>query len=122
MGDGFRILEDLIRVSGLRHGVIASNIANADTPQYKAKDLVFAQTLGDATLELQKTNVMHISHGSVAPTSGGMVETGEPWADGNTVELDLEVGKMTENALLFQSGITMLATKIRMFKSALRRQ
>ncbi|MGE5238707.1 MAG: hypothetical protein ACM3ON_07895, partial [Chloroflexota bacterium] len=50
----------------------------------------------------------HISHGSVAPAPGGIAETGEPWVDGNTVELDLEVGKMTENALLFQAGITML--------------
>jgi flagellar basal-body rod protein FlgB len=49
-------------------------------------------------------------------------EETQPWADGNNVELDLEVAKMTENALVHQAGLTMLTTKIRMFKNALRRQ
>ncbi len=121
MADGFRILEGLIRFTGLRHGVIASNIANTDTPQYKAKDLSFSDALGDAALELRRTHLRHVSHNPAMSGSGAAVETGEPWADGNTVELDLEVGKMTENALLFQAGITMLSTKMRMLRAALRR-
>jgi flagellar basal-body rod protein FlgB len=122
MAEGFRILEHLLRVTALRHGVIASNIANADTPHYRAKDLVFGDALSDASLELRTTHVKHVSHNPAVPGGGTVVESGEPWADGNTVELDLEVGRMTENALRYQAGITMLSTKIRMFKSALRRQ
>jgi flagellar basal-body rod protein FlgB len=43
----------------------------------------------------------------------------QPWIDQNNVELDQEVAKMTENAMLYQAGVTLLSTKIRMFKSAL---
>jgi flagellar basal-body rod protein FlgB len=118
--DSFRILEQLIQFTNMRHGVLTSNIANADTPGYKAKDVSFKQTLNDE-MELRTTNVRHIKTGGSG--SSGEVENGtaNAWADGNTVELDMEVAKMTENSMLYQAGISMLSTKIRMFKTALRR-
>jgi flagellar basal-body rod protein FlgB len=122
MGDSFGILERLVRFTNARHGVIASNIANADTPGYKAKDLKFENMLDSAAMELKATNNKHIggSNGSGLPREITADKT-QQWADGNDVELDMEVAKMTENAMLFQAGITMLSVKIRMFKNALRR-
>jgi flagellar basal-body rod protein FlgB len=122
MRDGLKILEGLIKQASMRHGVISSNIANVDTPNYKAQDLKFGRLLDDATMELTATHAGHLAGSSSGASGEAMIETTRPWADKNNVELDVEVAKMTENSLFFQAGITMLSTKIRMFKNALRRQ
>lgn len=120
MSSGMDILERLVRAAGIRHGVIASNIANADTPGYKSRDIRFEQAL-DLEIALATTAPSHISQAASATGPGEVVimENG-PWADGNNVELDVEVAKMTENALLFQAGVSLLSTKIRMFRNAIR--
>jgi len=118
--DGFKTLEQLIQMSGIRHGLLTSNIANADTPNYKAKDIKFEQTLNDE-LQLTVTTPGHIQTSDSNAATPVPRETQDIWADGNNVELDVEVAKMTENAMFFQAGVSMLATKIRMFKTALRR-
>jgi flagellar basal-body rod protein FlgB len=120
MSDGFSILERMVRNASVRQGVISSNIANVDTPGYKAKDVTFAQVLGTET-GLTVTDPRHLG-GSEAGASPTITESGsQGWPDKNTVELDQEVSKMTENALSYHAGVSMLETKIRMFKSALRR-
>lgn len=120
MDNGFNVLERLIHFTNERHAAIASNISNADTPHYKAKDIKFENMLNSATMELSTTSKKHIS---ISSGSAGEIKT-EPalsWADENNVELDMEVAKMTENAMLFQAGVTLFSTKIKMFKNALRR-
>lgn len=121
MGDVFGILEKQIRAAGLRHGVIASNISNVDTPGYKARDVKFDEALGTAMIELRKTAPAHMGDAGAIPGGRIDVEQRPSWGDGNNVELDVEVAKMTENAVYFQTAITLLSTNIRMFKSALRR-
>jgi flagellar basal-body rod protein FlgB len=118
--DGFKTLEQLIHMAGMRHGVLTSNIANVDTPDYKAKDLKFQQTLDDE-LQLKVTARSHIQNSDNNAATPRLVETQDDWSDGNNVELDMEVAKMTENSMLFQAGVSMLETKIRMFKNAFRR-
>lgn len=120
MADSMKILEGIVRAAGARHGVLASNIANADTPGYRAKDIKFEHAL-DAAIELEVTSAGHMKAGDGTGQAGRVeVVDSRPWADGNSVELDLEVAKMTENAMLFQAGVSMLSTKIKMFKNALR--
>lgn len=122
MGDTYKILERLIAFTGKRHGVIASNIANADTPGYKARDLQFGAAFDNAVMELKKTSPVHITGSSAGPTEALTTGPSQSWGDGNNVELDMEVAKMNENAMMFQAGISMLSTRIKMFKNALRRQ
>lgn len=121
MDNGFNILERLIHLTGLRHSVISSNIANADTPDYKAKDLKFEQLLNDELLELKTTCAQHIRNTDLVSSEEVSSESGEEWLDKNNIQLDMEVAKMTENALLFQTALHMFSTKIRMFKNAVRR-
>jgi len=122
MSDLFKILETNMKASTLRHGVIASNIANVDTPGYQARDLKFSDALSKATLELQTTDSGHM----VSPdqiSGAGMVNDDQQshWGDRNNVELDMEVAKMTENAIFFQAASTILSKNISMYKAALRR-
>jgi len=121
MSDVFKILEGQLRASTLRHGVIASNIANVDTPGYKARDVKFDETLNEATIELRGTQPGHMA--PAGQVAGGHVEI-DPrpsWGDQNNVELDMEVAKMTENAVFFQAASTILSKNIQMYKAALRR-
>jgi flagellar basal-body rod protein FlgB len=120
MSDGFKILDQLIRSANVRHGVISSNIANADTPGYKAKDVKFEQALG-SEMGLMVTDPRHLGGGEPGSSSEITGEEAQSWIDRNNVELDLEVAKMTENAMLYHAGVSMLMTKIQMFKRALRR-
>lgn len=122
MGNGFQILERVLQAAKIRHGVIVSNIANADTPDYKAKDVGFDQLLRGEIMELQKTNPRHIAAYQAGQSVTVTAESASHWEDRNNVELDMEVAKMTENSLLYQAAIHMLSTNIRMFKNALRRQ
>ena len=121
MSDSMKILEQVLRQASIRHQVLASNVANVDTPGYRAKDVTFESVLGNEA-QLATTSAGHIASGG---TEGGIdaqgtVSDSRPWADGNSVELDLEVSKMTENAMLYEAGVSLLRTKMQMLKTALR--
>jgi len=121
MSDIFKILEGRIHASNVRHGVIASNIANVDTPGYKARDVKFDDTLQKATIELRNTDPGHLSGNGQAAGREVAVDQRPSWGDNNNVELDVEVAKMTENAIFFQAATTLLSKNIQMYKAALRR-
>lgn len=121
MADSFKALESLLYFTKMRHSLIASNIANVDTPFYRAKDLKFETNLDQEILALKITSERHITNTNPIVTTELKGESTQPWLDENNVELDMEVAKMTENAIFYQSAINMLSTKIRMFKGALRR-
>jgi len=120
MPDGMSVLERLIQQTTARQSVITSNIANVDTPNYRAKDVKFDQVLGNE-MGLVITDPKHIRAASEVGGSGIVAGTEtQPWADKNNVEMDLEVAKLTENAMLFEAGVTLLKKKIQMFKNALK--
>jgi flagellar basal-body rod protein FlgB len=121
MSDIFKILERQLHASNVRHGVIASNIANVDTPGYKARDVKFDETLEKATIELRNTNPGHLAGNGQAAGKEVAVDQRPSWGDNNNVELDVEVAKMTENAIFFQAATTLLSKNIQMYKAALRR-
>jgi len=122
MVDGINgILDQIILQTGKRHEVIASNIANADTPNYKAKDLNFSRILGNE-MGLATTNPKHIPADAGSGVAAGEMRgvDSASWEDKNNVELDQEVAKMTENALRRQAGVNLRLTRKQMFKNALR--
>jgi flagellar basal-body rod protein FlgB len=121
MSDIFKTLEGNLRASTLRHGVIASNIANVDTPGYKARDVKFDETLDKATIELRNTRPGHMTPAGQVATGTVDADQRPSWGDQNNVELDMEVAKMTENAVFFQAATTLLSKNIQMYKAALRR-
>ncbi|MBI5409577.1 MAG: flagellar basal body rod protein FlgB [Nitrospirae bacterium] len=119
MDKGFRILERLVQAANIRQKVISSNIANADTPGFKAKDVKFGNLLGKE-MNLLTTDKKHVG-GTEKVSAREEVEGSLSWEDRNNVELNNEVAKMTENALLHDTAVTLLAAKIKMFKIAISR-
>ena len=110
-----------------RQQLIASNIANADTPNYKAKDVDFRAALQGAlqaatsTVPLATTQSGHIQGGG-APTLQGL--TGyraelQSAVDGNTVNMDIERAAFAENALHYEASVTFINGMLRSMNTAI---
>ncbi len=124
MDSGFSILEKLIQATQVRHRVLSSNVANVDTPKYRAKDVDFRSFLERESSGVKTTNPRHLS---TSPVSTGQTadlkgSENQSWGDDNNVELDMEVAKMTENGLLYEAAAKLLSKKMLMIKSAANRR
>lgn len=124
-----------LSIRGQRQQLLASNIANADTPNYKARDINFNSAmkaaLGQSTsvTELAKTSNAHFNlSGAVGATntSGGIApqyrKEIQGSVDGNTVDMDVERNEFTENALRYEASLTMINMQIRGLLSAIQGQ
>ena len=117
--------ENALRVRAHRNEVLASNIANADTPNYKARDVDFSSALKNArasTLDLQRTSAMHREASGTTRSGGKLVYRVpvQPTLDGNTVEADVEQAKFAENAVQYRASLRFLDGSIRTLKYAIK--
>ena len=119
-GGTIHFLEQSLNLRGARQGILTSNIANAETPDYSAKDLPFQQIMrqkfGDpATVPVQKTHPQHFPEPGSAPGK----ESGLPWAvetGSSGVNIDQEMTKLAENNLQYQSAVQALTKKLETIK------
>ncbi|WP_296614370.1 flagellar basal body rod protein FlgB [Sphingomonas sp.] len=102
-----------LEVRGQRMGVLASNIANASTPGFKARDIDFQQALSAAT------GPDGLTDGGLAGAMKYRVPT-QPSLDGNTVDLSTEQTAFAENAVQYQSTLSFLNGRIGQITRALR--
>jgi flagellar basal-body rod protein FlgB len=110
----------------LQQNVISSNIANADTPGYKAKTMEFEGALRDAlnvgnNLPLEASDPKHIVHKATDPVDPEIYDdpNGVESLDGNTVDRSAEMAKLAENQLLYDASAEMLKRKLGMLKYAI---
>lgn len=120
----FAPFEQALKARALRNEVLASNIANADTPNYKARDVDFGSALRQAQggIAMQKTNVMHREAGGMLTTQDAVkyrIPT-QPTLDGNTVETDVEQAAFAENALMYRASLSFLSGQIRTLRYAIK--
>lgn len=97
-----------------RNEMLASNIANAATPGYKARDIDFNSAL-QAELgngEMRISNGRHFATGQVNATQAGYRVPTTSSMDGNTVEMGVEQLEFAENTLRYQTSLTLLNRKI----------
>lgn len=113
-------------LSQRRNEVITSNIANAETPGFRAGDLDFAGELEKAFGErknsaITKTNAKHLDI-SAADGQAHIVEdfTGATKADGNNVDLDIQMGQLTMNAGRYRGAATLIRKQLGLIKLAIR--
>lgn len=132
---------DSIRLRSQRTKVLASNIANADTPNYKARDMAFAEVLEDAGMSVRSTrnrlalsgsqggsgglSVTHSRHlGSrqSAATSAPLMyrQPEQASLDGNTVDKDLEQARFAENTIRYQASLEFIKSRVNGLIGALR--
>ena len=123
------IHEQALGFRAQRAEVLANNIANADTPNYKARDLDFASVLAaqsdknqNGTFALNKTNSRHIEAQGLSSGDESLQYRVpmQPSIDQNTVDAQLEQSNYAENAVNFQASFTLLNSKFKGLMSALR--
>jgi flagellar basal-body rod protein FlgB len=112
-------LEDIIRYTLTRHKILAGNLANADTPYYRAKDIRFESFLNEETLRLRATNPLHIRQIEAEADIEITEREDGMWLDKNNVEEDEEMAKMTENALLYQAALRLMNERFQLYKTIL---
>ena len=120
----FKFHQNALNLRAFRQQLLASNIANADTPGYKARDIDFATALRDATagrsVSLRTSNDRHL--GSTLREDPAAVlyrSVQQPSIDGNTVDLDVERNRFAENAMHYDANLTFLNSQLKLMLTAL---
>jgi flagellar basal-body rod protein FlgB len=110
----------------VNQNVISSNIANADTPGYKAKAVEFESALRDALgvgnqLPTVETDAKHIVHRATDPVDPEIYDdpNGVESLDGNTVDRASEMSKMAANQIMYDASAELLKRKLGMLKYAI---
>ncbi len=111
------VLENLLTWTSKRQQALASNIANMDTPGYRAGDYSFDQEL--ASIQLAATSGSHIKPANDA-SNIRMYEVGTPVKpNGNNVDLDRELTEITKNGYQYVTLVQYLSQKLRTVRSAI---
>lgn len=118
--DTMRMARDLGAHAARRQRVIATNVANADTPGYRTRDLPeFEESLRRSSLELRTTRAGHLAAGLSGPPFRAVEAEGEPSPNGNTVSLEDEMVRSADakrefdlSLAVMQSGLNLMRTSI----------
>jgi flagellar basal-body rod protein FlgB len=125
LDDYLRVNETAINLRAQRQQLLASNIANADTPNYKARDMDFSKSLQTALARnessastLAKTNPAHLDGNAdgTAGTDGATLlyrTPLQPGADGNTVDMDVERNQFADNGVRYEADLSMITSQIK---------
>ncbi len=121
----FGIHERALYAAADRISVLATNIANVDTPNYKARDYDFAAVLSGTSesdgLTLTRTHVGHLPLAAGGEASADLKYRipYQPSLDGNTVEAPVEQAKFAENAVRYQTSLDFINRRIATLTTAL---
>ena len=123
------VQQDALKVQSKRMEVLAKNLANVDTPNYKAQDIDFKTALAQAgspgaALPLATTTSNQIGNSA---TSGDLDTSGAlkyrvplaPSLDGNTVDVQMEQAKFAENTVRYQATLTFLTGSLKDLMTAI---
>lgn len=124
LDDAFGIHEQSLKLHARRAEVLASNIANADTPGYKARDFDFRSILKQEMTQPTRMAATQQGHfqmdtGVVSASEMAYRVPSQPTLDGNTVDSQLEHTAYAENALEYQASLRFLGGTIQTLKKAI---
>ena len=123
LDDYLRFHETSLALRAQRQQLLASNIANADTPNYKARDIDFSSAMQNAlagsaqvSAGLVNTAASHLSGDPAvgAGSSQALYRTVQQGSvDGNSVDMDVERNQFADNAIRYEAGLTMISAQIK---------
>jgi flagellar basal-body rod protein FlgB len=118
LDDVFGIHEESLRLRARRSEVLAANLANADTPGYKARDFDFKAMLRREIQDPVRLAATHRGH--IRPDTGLIASTRMAYRvpqqdslDGNTVEVEREQSEFSANAMHYQASLRFLDSRIK---------
>jgi flagellar basal-body rod protein FlgB len=129
LDDYLRFNQTALNLRETRQQLLASNIANADTPNYKARDIDFNSAMKNAmarstpaATQLTQTAAGHVASNSTNSINGvpllyRTVQQGN--IDGNTVSMDIERNQFADNSVRYEAGLTLIGAQIKSLLSAI---
>lgn len=125
LDDAFGIHEEALRLRARRSEVLAANLANADTPGYKARDFDFAAMLRKemqppVRLAATHSGHMRLDQGTIASTQMAYRVPQQASLDGNTVEVEREQTEFSANAMRYQASLRFLDGRIKSLMLAIK--
>lgn len=122
------LLQKSLDVRSVQHQVLSSNVANADTPNYKAFEVAVDEELqklgtGRPRLQLARTQSAHLPVGRAEADRVTLKNSPAPAlslrADGNTVDLDRAMGELSENTIKYKTSAQLIGLKLKDLKNAI---
>jgi len=110
------LLAEMIQATALRHRVLATNLANVETPGYQAQEVTFSGALAEAQSQGGRPAGIPAKVRAVVGTD----PEGGARRDGNTVDLDRQMVKLAQNTNWHVAMIQILNTRLAMMKAAIR--
>ncbi len=125
--NALRFHQTALNLQARRQEMLASNIANADTPNYKARDIDFRSALNGALgksfgpLALATTSTRHVPAASEGPFAAfvGYRQELQSSVDGNTVNMDVERAAFAENSVHYEASVTFINSLLRGMQTAI---
>jgi flagellar basal-body rod protein FlgB len=127
--DTISLLERSLNIRSLQHRVLSSNIANLDTPNYKAVELAVTEEINGNQNSASRIQLVQTQPGHLPPKHNPAdhlkLKAAKPpefslRGDGNTVDLDRTMGDLAENTLLYKTAAQLISRKFSGLKSAIR--
>lgn len=124
-----RFQQEALNLRTQRQQVLAANIANADTPEFRARDFDFSRELaraveggrGTSSMRLATTSTRHLQGASTALAVRELLYRvpDQPSLDGNTVDMDRERAQFVDNTVRYQASLTFLNSRLQGLKTAM---
>ncbi len=108
------LLSRLLDVAAIRHDVIAQNVANVNTPGYRLLEVNFEDALREALQSDDWRERLSTVSAEVVPSAREADR-----ADGNNVDIDLEMAGSQKNSLFFEAYTQILANELAQFRAAI---
>lgn len=119
----FKFSQDALNLHAYRQQLIASNIANADTPGYRARDVDFAAALKNALSgqTVPKLGVPLVPGEKTPPLGAELLYRSavQRSVDGNTVDIDVERAQFAENTVRYEAQLMFMSSQIKAMLSAI---
>ena len=109
---GLGVLAQMLDAAALRHRVIAQNVANVNTPGYRRRAVEFEADMAKALAAPGPGGTAHVRPKVV-------IEDGPERVDGNTVDINREMGDLGKNALLYQAAATIMQSRVASLRAAI---
>jgi len=109
----FELLAKLLDVAGLRHRVLAQNVANVNTPGYRRLEVSFEDAVARQPQGHEDKAVLQVQPKVVEDSQG------PERVDGNNVDIDAEMGRLSKNTLLYNVYAQLLASRLASMRTAI---
>ncbi len=113
-----QLMQDRLSLSSLNQKLISGNLANINTPGYRAKEVSFDKALRES-LEEQVLQMVRSNGSHIAPDNPVQAMTAPEVVESGGVDLDTEMVKLARNSIEYQYMVSMLNKKFTMLKTAI---